>query len=349
MAIPSPPAQSETKKPAKKKKSSPKSPPNDSPVQDPSPTPASDELPAVANPAPAFLDAIADLADFRTCLNRWVKQDAFYWDGAWLGAVGPLACSAQRILKRPLLILVAHHQDAETLARDIEFFHDNSCLVFPPASEDPEEDSLQQQEVIQRLQVLAEIERQSSVPHSTPPIVITTLQALMCSVPSPDQLRNDRRVLQVGKTVDLAELKQWLAASGYKVTTAVQLAGEFTARGGILDVFPPDAPEPYRIEFFDNEIESIRSFDTVSQRSIQRLDRVDLLAASDATREEAILLDYCNEDWMVLFSEPTAGLHHAAAFRARIPFPERFRDPIEVYQQLQKYPFAQIGQLAAEG
>ncbi len=357
-AVPSQPPQSETKKPAKKKKSPPKSTkptktglaPKEPPSQAPSPTPAGDEqLPTLANPAPAFLDAIADLADFRNCLDRWVKQETFYWDGAWLGAVGPLACSAQRILKRPLLILVAHHQDAETLARDIEFFHDNSCLVFPPASEDPQEDSLQQQEVIQRLQVLAEIQRQSSGSHSAPPIVITTLHALMGSVPSPDQLRNDRRVLQVGKTVDLAELKQWLAASGYKVTTAVQLAGEFTARGGILDVFPPDAPEPYRIEFFDNEIESIRSFDTVSQRSIQRLDRVDLLAASDATREEAILLDYCNEDWMVLFSEPTAGLHHAAAFRARIPFPERFRDPIEVYQQLQKYPFAQIGQLAAEG
>ncbi|MFN6139943.1 MAG: hypothetical protein ACK480_15765, partial [Planctomycetota bacterium] len=125
-AVPSQPTQSETKKPAKKKKSPPKSTkptktglaPKEPPSQAPSPTPAGDEqLPTLANPAPAFLDAIADLADFRNCLDRWVKQETFYWDGAWLGAVGPLACSAQRILKRPLLILVAHHQDAETLAR----------------------------------------------------------------------------------------------------------------------------------------------------------------------------------------------------------------------------------------
>jgi transcription-repair coupling factor (superfamily II helicase) len=349
---PSKTTQSDTKKPAKKpaqKKSSPKTAKTKPSPSEPSVNEESLRAPLQVNPAPAFLDAIGELADFQVALDRWVKQDTFYWDGAWLGAVAPLACAAQKIQQRPLLILVAHHQDADTLARDIEFFHDNSCLVFPPASEDPDEDSLQQQEVIQRLQVLAEIDRQAKGANTAPPIVITTLQALMCSVPSPDQLRNDRRVLQVGKTVDLAELKQWLTDSGYRVTTAVQLAGEYTARGGILDVFPPDAPEPFRIEFFDNEIESIRSFDTVSQRSIQRLDRVDLLAASGATREEAILLDYCNRDWMVLFSEPTAGLHHAAAFRARIPFPERFRDPIEVYQQLQKYPFAQIGQLAAEG
>ena len=304
---------------------------------------------ASPNPAPAFLDAISEIAEFRSALNRWTSRDTFYWDGAWLGSVAPLACAAQRIERRPILVLVAHHQDAETLARDIEFFHNESCLVFPPSSEETDGDALQQQEVIERLQVLAQIDRYRIDPNSAPPIVVTTLQALMCSVPSPDQLRNDRRVLEVGKTVELAELKQWLADSGYRVTTAVQLAGEFTARGGILDVYPPDAPEPYRIEFFDNEIESIRSFDTVSQRSIQRLDRVDLLAAKEATREEAILLDYCNDHWMVLFSEPTAGLHHAAAFRARIPFPERFRDPIQVYQQLQRYSFAQIGQLAAEG
>jgi transcription-repair coupling factor (superfamily II helicase) len=286
---PSKTTQSETKKPAKKpaqKKSSPKTAKTKPSPSEPSVNEESLRAPLQVNPAPAFLDAIGELADFQVALDRWVKQDTFYWDGAWLGAVAPLACAAQKIQQRPLLILVAHHQDADTLARDIEFFHDNSCLVFPPASEDPDEDSLQQQEVIQRLQVLAEIDRQASGANTEPPIVITTLQALMCSVPSPDQLRNDRRVLQVGKTVDLAELKQWLTDSGYRVTTAVQLAGEYTARGGILDVFPPDAPEPFRIEFFDNEIESIRSFDTVSQRSIQRLDRVDLLAASGATREE---------------------------------------------------------------
>lgn len=320
-----------------------------SPLNEVSTEPMTQAASPTPNPAPAFLDAIAELPDFRSALGRWTNRQAFYWDGAWLGSVAPLACAAQKLQRRPILVLVAHHQDAETLARDIEFFHEESCWVFPPGSEETDGDALQQQEVIERLQVLAQIDRFRIDPAGTPPIVVTTLQALMCSVPSPDQLRNDRRVLQVGKTVDLAELKKWLADSGYRVTTAVQMAGEFTARGGILDVYPPDAPEPYRIEFFDNEIESIRSFDTVSQRSIQRLDRVDLLAAKEATREEAILLDYCNDRWMVLFSEPTAGLHQAAAFRTRIPFPERFRDPIEVYQQLQKYPFAQIGQLAAEG
>ena len=300
------------------------------------------------SPAPAFLDAIGQLAEFQSALDRWVRKEPFYWNGAWLGAVAPLACAAQRIERRPMMILVAHHQDAEVLARDIEFFHDESCWVFPPASEEPEEDSLQQQEVIERLQVLAQLDRYRTGRQSEVPIVVTTLQALMCSVPSPDQLRNDRRVLEVGKTVELSELKLWLTQSGYRVTTAVALAGEYTARGGILDVFPPDALEPYRIEFFDNEIESIRSFDTVSQRSIRRVDRVDLLAANEAAREEATLLDYCGQDWMILFSEPTAGLHHAAAFRARIPFPERFGDPIEIYQRLGQLSFAPIGQLAAD-
>ncbi|MCU0707349.1 MAG: transcription-repair coupling factor [Pirellula sp.] len=312
------------------------------------------------SPAPALLDAIGSLSDYRAAVKLWEAGKPICWEGAWLGSVAPLAATTVRHLKRPMLIVLAHHQDAETVARDLEFYLEHDCNVFPPASDDVDVDSLQQQEVIQRLQVLSQLNefvskrsrssnRSSDAPIPTIPVIVTTLPALMHSVPSPEQMRRDRRVIEVGKRTDLAELKSWLAASGYRTTTSVQLPGEFTARGGILDVYPPDASEPRRIEWFDDEIESIRTFDSITQRSIERLNRVDLLAANEATREDASLLDHLPEDTFVLVSEPIASLHQADAFKARVPFAERFCDPIVLYQRLEKYPLAQITQLAAEG
>jgi transcription-repair coupling factor (superfamily II helicase) len=302
------------------------------------------------SPAPALLAAIHAIGDYQAAIDRWREGVTICWEGAWLGAIAPMVAAAARQLHRPILVVVAHHQDAETVARDLEFFLEHDCNVFPPASDDTDGDSLQQQEVIQRLQVLSQLEgfvSRRGLPE--PPVVVTTLPALMHSVPSPEQMRRDRRTIEVGKKLDLSKLKTWLASSGYRTTTSVQLPGEFTARGGILDVYPPDAGEPRRIEWFDDEVESIRTFDTVTQRSIQRMDRIDLIAANDATREEASLLDFLPDDTMVLISEPVAAMHQANAFKARVPFPERFRDPVELYQQLQRFAMAQISQLAGEG
>lgn len=307
--------------------------------------------PETPSTASILLDELLAYSEFVESLQKWQRKKAICWEGAWLGAVAPIAAAASRHFDQPLLVILSQHQDAETVARDLDFFLDRNCDVFPPASDDIDVDSLQQQEVIQRLQVLSNLEacQRDSRKRLEQPVVVTTIPALMHAVPSPDQLRLDRRTLEVGKRTDLSELKKWLAQSGYRTTTSVQLPGEFTARGGILDVFPPDSAEPRRIEWFDDEVESIRSFDTVSQRSLSRLDRVDLIAANEATKEEASLLDYLPPNTMVLVSEPIASIHNADAFKARVPFPERFREPKEIYSRLQSFAFAQITQLAGEG
>lgn len=305
--------------------------------------------PEEPSPAPALLEAIGAIPAFQAAVDAWQGGQSICWEGAWLGAVPPIAAATVRSCKRPMLIVVAHHQDAETVARDLEFYFEHDCDVFPPASDDTDVDSLQQQEVIQRLQVLSHLNEFRNNPSALLPVIVTTLPALMHPVPSPEQMQRDRRIIQVGKRTDLSELKAWLTSAGYRTTTSVKLPGEFTARGGILDVYPPDASEPRRIEWFDDEVESIRTFDSVTQRSIDRMERIDLLAANEATREEVSLLDHLPASTMVLVSEPIAALHQADAFRSRVPFPERFIDPISLYQRLETYPLAQITQLAAEG
>lgn len=309
-----------------------------------------DHVKSVRAKGPEMLDAIIDLPDFQRVTDQWSQKESICWEGAWIGAIAPLVAATWKRFQRPIVIILAQHQDADGVARDLDFFLEDNADIFPPASDEILEDALQQLEVIQRLQVLSHWESYRNDPKRiTPPVVVTTLQALMHNVPSRHQLQNDRRSLKVGQRIDLSELKKWLAENGYRTTTSVQMPGEYTARGGIIDVFPPDCSEPRRIELFDDEIDSIRSFDSISQRSMDRLDRVDLIAADEAIKDEASFLEYLTDDTMVVVYEPIAALHHAEAYLARVPFPDRFQKPSAIYSQLCRYAFAQMAQLAGEG
>src|SRR5262249_60266144 len=97
---------------------------------------------------------------------------------------------------------------------------------------------------------------------------LTTRQAPIQPVPARRQLEQNRRGLRVGAQVEPEELAAWLVAHGFHFAEAVELPGEFSRRGGIVDIFPPDAEAPYRLEFFGDEVESIRQFAPYTQRSL---------------------------------------------------------------------------------
>src|SRR5204863_775554 len=95
-----------------------------------------------------------------------------------------------------------------------------------------------------------------------------------------------RRLLRVGETCDPEELAAWLVSHGYRHGEAVELPGEFGRRGGILDVFSPDAEAPYRVEFFGDEVESLRQFSPQTQRSLGTLSSAELTGVGIGEAEE---------------------------------------------------------------
>jgi hypothetical protein len=109
--------------------------------------------------ATELLDGILDIPDYERCARMWAQREPVCWDGAWLGAVAPMAAAAWRKYQRPMLVVLSQHQDVETVARDLEFYIEHNCEVFPPAADEIAEDALQQLEVIQRLQVLSRLQR----------------------------------------------------------------------------------------------------------------------------------------------------------------------------------------------
>ena len=90
------------------------------------------------------------------------------------------------------------------------------------------------------------------------------------------------RTVRVGEPLSVEEISSWLVRSGFQNTTAVELPGEFSHRGGIIDIFAPDWFNPVRIELFGDEIESIRQFEVASQRSLERVEAIDVTAVVGA-------------------------------------------------------------------
>lgn len=121
--------------------------------------------------------------------------------------------------------------------------------------------------------------------------VITTLDSCMEHVLPLETFQNQVITIDETSTVDLDNLKEKFVSLGYERTAQVEASGQFAIRGGIIDIFPLTEETPIRIELWDDEVDSIRSFDVESQRSIENLSSVSIYPATelmlDSERKEA--------------------------------------------------------------
>ena len=174
-----------------------------------------------------------------------------------------------------LVVVLPHAADAEFFLDDLALFTSLPVAMLP-ALEDFGEASVAGDPT--EADRLALVKRLIGPPAEHPRIIVTTIQALLSPLADPRDIEASTRRLAVGGRLDPAELADWLAARGWEVTDAIDTPGTFARRGGILDLFATDWDRPVRVELFGDEIESLRTFDTVSQRSVDTLDAVDLTA-----------------------------------------------------------------------
>jgi transcription-repair coupling factor (superfamily II helicase) len=194
--------------------------------------------------------------------------------------------------EKPLFVVVDGNKQAETLLEAVEvFFH----MLFegrdlPPPQIVPALDVLPHQ----RLSPHSEIEEKRAISLwrlSTQkiPITVTPLASALLRVEPADFYRQLALVLRTGEELSLEDLIQHLENIGYKRREPVEMVGEYSIRGGIFDVFPAEAARPVRIEFFGDEIESIRQFEVESQRSVLKVASATLLPLAEYPRSRALL------------------------------------------------------------
>ena len=110
---------------------------------------------------------------------------------------------------------------------------------------------------------------------------VMTIDAVMDQVVPLSDIKNHKMTFKMGEALEEATIAEEFVARGYEKAPFVEAPGEFAVRGGIIDIFPYTQESPYRIELWGDEIDSIRSFDKESQRSIEEVDTLTIYPASE--------------------------------------------------------------------
>lgn len=222
---------------------------------------------------PRLLDENAGLG-VRLTQHAPVQKLAF--SGVWGSLRGVFAAALARHASS-ILMLLPEAADADVVAGDAAAFGVPDAVSLPLSASEASASSIRDDDYADRLQVLQRLVAQDA--DSADPLLVTAyIGGAMQLVPTPEKLESSTRRIAVGDEVEPEVIRRWLAESGFSATTAVQLPGEFAARGGLLDVYSADQPQPIRIEWFGDEIESIRRFDPGSQRSIESLEQIEIAA-----------------------------------------------------------------------
>ena len=139
----------------------------------------------------------------------------------------------------------------------------------------------------QRVETLSWLAEGGGACGDDPALLLTTVNAILQRVPPAGYFSARSRILAPGDTTGPARLCDFLAGQGYLRTDTVRETGEFALRGGILDIYPPGQEMPVRLDFFGDELETVRSFDAATQRGGARLDQLVLRPVSEFQLDEA--------------------------------------------------------------
>jgi len=209
-----------------------------------------------------------------------------FWGGLH-GSAQALAIQSAAAAHPGITLVVARssHQ-AQVLARDIELlsvrslpvwlFPDHETLPYDPFSPHPEI-------VADRLKTLA------SLAAARQGILLSPVSSLIQRLPPADYILQRSFDLSVGERLSIEEFRRRLNHAGYESAEQVYQSGQYAIRGSVVDLYPSGSSTPYRLDLFDEEIESIRLFDPESQRSTGQVERISLLPAREYPCDEAAL------------------------------------------------------------
>ena len=229
----------------------------------------------------AFVEPLKNLGGFVDMRKQAQKEKGLY---SITGCIDPqkphmmYACSDG---KKNNIIVTFHEQKAKELYEDYRFFDSN--VVYFPAKDVLFYQSDIRGNVLtaERIRALKAIYEQEKV------TVITTFDALMNTQAPPQKMWDSLLTLMPGDEIKLEEVTKHLVRMGYEKEYQVETMGQFALRGGILDVFPLTEENPIRIEMWGDEIDTIRTFDTESQKSIENIDEITIYPACELVLTEA--------------------------------------------------------------
>jgi transcription-repair coupling factor (superfamily II helicase) len=292
--------------------------------------------------------------------------------GVWGSSRALVAAALAKSCPGPLVLVAPHQGEIDAIARDLALFSDATIMQFPAWESEPGERVLHDEIFGERLRVLKQFgagsreqgagtqppalpgvlspanegqKRDGSLADprqgrglTRPTILVTSIQSLLQPVPSREAMAAATREVRVAGRLDEQEFTRWLVERGAHATTAVELPGEFSLRGGILDIFAPDAEDPVRIELFGDEVESIRRFDVATQRSLQTLEATTITMLEPTESDRAHVTSYLPPSTWFMLIEPSELQEEGKFYLERMDRPQAFHSVRTTLDEIYRFP-----------
>lgn len=250
-----------------------------------------------------LIEQVSAVGELQQAAARQIKQEASIVTGLSYSGKSVFCAALDNILegRGSLAFLVSSREEIRSYRRELNYFYpDLPMQEFYPLN------LLQVNADTQSLEVQAgRTAALRFLQGEERGIVFITAEALQQKQLMPQRV-NQHLLLQTGTVVDQQELLTKLVDYGYERTTQVDAIGQFSLRGDILDIFPINSNVAVRMEWFDQEIDSLRNFDVNSQRSLKTLTEVKIapIMVEENTECTASIFDYCASDTVIFVDEP---------------------------------------------
>jgi len=219
--------------------------------------------------------------DHLATLRKWIQEDVRH-----VNVIGLNGSAQSYFLSRflsnfqkPCLIVLPDRKEAEKLFRELQFFmsgKDMRLYEFPPYDMSPLTGLSPHSEVVTRL-----LQSLYVLISNKNPVVITSVETIFFRILPKEAFVRSLDYLEVGESVDRDLFLRRLEITGYHRVSLAEEKGDYSVRGGVIDIFSPLYSLPVRLEFWGDHLESIRQFDPVSQRSQNHLKEMILLPANE--------------------------------------------------------------------
>ncbi len=284
-------------------------------------------------------EILANATGFEECVAALEQGKIATFDAVW-GSTCALLSSALAKRFSNLLIVVPDNKFQDNLLDDLPTFYSGMIERFPACFQSSGEDLTIDLEYGDRLRLLKSLASGDDIA-----IIVANVQALMQRVPSRDEITSSSRRVAVGDRLN-PDFVEWLISNGFHTTSAVELPGEFSNRGGILDVYAPDWTGPVRIELFDDEVESLRQFDIGTQRSVEDLAQVEITVHSSVAVDDGHLVDYLTDNTLLIQVEPEQISEQAARYLERSSNPNELHSWHDINNNWSHLRMASASQIA---
>lgn len=252
-----------------------------------------------------LLDAIGEITEARTAAGLWQEGQGCSLTGLSGAAKTVFLAALDRLLPEQgsLVFLLSGRDDIREYRRTLNCFYSDLLMqeLYPVDLPLVQADSRNREIQAGRVAAMRILQGEERG------IVFVTAEALLQKLPIPQKVLGSGVVVTLGQQLEQQELLERLIELGYERTTQVDAIGQFCLRGDILDIFPINSQYPARIEWFDDTIDAMRSFDLDNQRSIESLSAVKIVPLQIESGEDfsASVLDYLAASTRLVVDEPS--------------------------------------------